>query len=94
MSKRVLYKVKGLDCVEEVNLLNKAVGQKPGVLELDFQVINAKMNVLYDPGVISPEDIVVAVAATGMSARPARASASGAIWLSSWYSSQARAADS
>ena len=60
MANSISYRIKGLDCVEEVPPLEKAVGHKPGILDLDLQVINGKMPVSYDTTVISPEDIVAA----------------------------------
>jgi len=70
MSQVIAYKVQGLDCAEEVAVLKKEVGGRAGVLDLDFDVINARMTVTYDPDKISPDDLVAAVAATGMAAIP------------------------
>ncbi len=67
---RIDYKVEGLDCVEEVTILKREVGNRPGVIEMDFDVLNARMSVEYDAERVSPADIVAAVSATGMKAIP------------------------
>jgi Cd2+/Zn2+-exporting ATPase len=46
------------------------VGGKPGIIDLEFDVINARMTVEFDPDAISYDEIVSAVDATGMKATP------------------------
>ena len=70
MTEQIALKVHGLDCAEEVAILTREVGKRPGVIELDFDVLNARMSVEYDPVRTSPADIVAAVAAAGMKAVP------------------------
>ena len=70
MTEKTAYKIDGLDCAEEVAVLKRRLGSQPGVRDLDFDVLNARMSVVYDPHEISPEDIVSAVAQTGMKATP------------------------
>jgi Cd2+/Zn2+-exporting ATPase len=69
--KTVTYKVQGLDCAEEVMALRSVLGNEPGVLNLDFDILNARMTVEFNPARIAPDDIVRAVASTGMKALPA-----------------------
>ncbi|NLF32638.1 MAG: cadmium-translocating P-type ATPase [Planctomycetes bacterium] len=64
------YKVQGLDCAEEVAILRREVGGLPGVIDLEFDVVNARMSVEFDPDATSSEQIVAAVDATGMAAVP------------------------
>lgn len=65
------FQVSGLDCAEEVAILNRIVGPVVGGAEhLAFDVINGRMTVLDTGGDISDDRIVKAVAGTGMSARP------------------------
>jgi Zn2+/Cd2+-exporting ATPase len=66
----ISYKVTGLDCAEEVAVLKKEVGTRTGVQSLDFDVINAKMTVAFDPAQIKSDAIVAAVSTTGMRAVP------------------------
>jgi len=66
-----IYRVRGMDCAEEVAVLKQAVGPTVGGAErLAFDVLNGRMTVA-DAGRDVPEETVLeAVAATGMSAVP------------------------
>ncbi len=68
MTRRIDYRVEGLDCSEEVAILRREVGGKPGVIDLEFDVINGRMAVEFEPATLSAEEIVKAVDATGMKA--------------------------
>jgi Cd2+/Zn2+-exporting ATPase len=68
MMRKIDYRVEGLDCSEEVTILRREVGGKSGIIDLEFDVINARMSVEFDPDVLSAEVIVQAVASTGMKA--------------------------
>lgn len=70
MPRRIDYRVRGLDCSEEVAILRREVGGKPGVIDLEFDVLNARMSVEFDPDALSAGEIVAAVDATGMKATP------------------------
>jgi len=70
MAEEVSYRVYGLDCADEVVVLKKEVGRRAGVLAMDFDVLNARMAVTYDPDITDPNAIVVAVADAGMKAVP------------------------
>lgn len=65
------FHVSGLDCAEEVSILNRVVGPEVGGAEyLAFDVINARMTVLEGGKNPSSDQIIDAVAATGMTAKP------------------------
>ncbi len=70
MSRRIDYKIQGLDCSEEVAILRREVGGKPGVIDLEFDVVNARMTVEFDADATSADDIVAAIDATGMKSSP------------------------
>ena len=70
MSQRADYKVHGLDCSEEVAILQREVGRRDGVGNLSFDVVNGRMSVEFDPEVVTSDVIVSAVNATGMKAVP------------------------
>lgn len=70
MSQQAQYKVHGLDCSEEVAILQREVGRREGVMNLEFDVVQGRMSVEYDPDAITPGQIVSAVNATGMKAVP------------------------
>ena len=66
------FRVRGLDCAEEIAVLKKALGSLIGGEDkLAFDVLNAKMTVAADAAV-SSEQIRSAVALTGMRAEPWR----------------------
>ncbi len=63
------YKVRGLDCAEEVAVLKQAVGPLVGgANRLAFDVLNGRMTVAPNEREVADEAIFKAIAATGMSA--------------------------
>ena len=65
------FHVSGLDCAEEVSILNKVVGPEVGgTAFLAFDVINARMTVLEGGKNASSDKIVELVGTTGMTAKP------------------------
>ena len=63
------FKVRGMDCADEVAVLKQAVGPLVGGAErLAFDVLNGKMTVSEAAKTVPNQDIVRAIAATGMSA--------------------------
>jgi Cd2+/Zn2+-exporting ATPase len=70
MERKLDYKITGLDCSEEVAILKRELGNKDGVQGLEFDVLNARMTVTFDPATISEPQIVASVDATGMKAVP------------------------
>lgn len=70
MSRRIDYRVQGMCCAEEVGILRREVGGKAGIIELEFDVLNARMTVEFDPDLLSTAQIVQAVGDSGMQAVP------------------------
>ena len=65
------FQVSGLDCAEEVAILNRVVGPKVGGTEhLAFDVINGRMTIMDTAVGISENEVSQLVASTGMSAKP------------------------
>lgn len=65
------YKVRGLDCAEEIAVLKQAVGPLVGGADwLAFDVLNGRMTVAANEREVTDEAIFKAIAATGMSAVP------------------------
>ncbi len=63
------FKVRGLDCAEEVAVLKAAVGPLVGGPQnLAFDVLNGRMTIVEDQGGVADETILQAIAKTGMSA--------------------------
>ncbi len=73
------YKIRGMDCAEEVAVLKQAVGPHVGGADrLAFDVLNGRMTVAGEARDVPEEEILRAVAATGMRAVPWAAQASDA----------------
>src|SRR6056297_888099 len=70
MSKMIDFKVQGMCCAEEVGILRREVGRKPGIINLEFDVLNARMTVELEPDLISADQIIQAVGKSGMKAIP------------------------
>ena len=67
MFQKESFKVVGLDCQEEVGLLQKVLLEKSGIFNLSFEVLKAKMTVEYENETISAEQIIKSVEVeTGM----------------------------
>ena len=64
------FRVNGLDCAEEVAILNKVLGPEIGGEEhLAFDVINGRMTILDSADDISDDNILKLITSTGMSAK-------------------------
>lgn len=64
------FHVSGLDCAEEVSILNRVVAEVGGIEYLAFDVINARMTVIDGGKSIPAEKIMKLVSTTGMIAKP------------------------
>ena len=63
------FLVNGLDCAEEVSILNKALGPEVGGAEhLAFDVLNGRMTVLDSARSLPDERIITLIGKTGMTA--------------------------
>jgi len=63
------FRVNGLDCAEEVAILNKVLGPAVGGIEhLAFDVMNGRMTVLDSAKTLADDKIIKLIGSTGMSA--------------------------
>jgi Cd2+/Zn2+-exporting ATPase len=68
---RMVYTIRGMDCAEEIAVLQREVGPLVGgEANLAFDLLNGKMTVLLPEGTSSAEALRQAVARTGMEAIP------------------------
>lgn len=67
MSKTILT-IEGMDCAEEIATLRKELGPLPGVDQLSFDLLNARMTVEHDATTIGADALKAAVLKTGMGA--------------------------
>ena len=63
-----VYRIEGMDCHEEVTLLERCLKPLPGVEGLSADVLGQRLRVQYDAAVLSAADVAEAVASTGMRA--------------------------
>ncbi|MBX9792293.1 MAG: heavy metal translocating P-type ATPase [Pirellulales bacterium] len=64
------FKIRGMDCAEEVSMLRSELTPIAGVEDLKFDILSGKMTVVYSESAVSPETFRAAVAKTGMQAEP------------------------
>ncbi|MFA5481228.1 MAG: heavy metal translocating P-type ATPase [Bacilli bacterium] len=69
MTIHVRFKIKGMDCAEEVKALKETVGKLPGVSDLDFNLIDGIMTVAFDDAAVDQKAIGDAVRQAGLEAR-------------------------
>ncbi|HEY3743920.1 MAG TPA: cation-translocating P-type ATPase [Bryobacteraceae bacterium] len=62
------FRIRGLDCAQEVKLLRAQLADAPGMRELGFDVVRGRMAASYDPARISITEMMRRVEATGMKA--------------------------
>lgn len=66
---QVSLRIDELDCAEEVVLLRDLLRDSPGIAELNFDVINGRMVVEYDPSEVTVDDLIARISQIGMRAR-------------------------
>ncbi|MCB1081006.1 MAG: cation-translocating P-type ATPase, partial [Chlamydiia bacterium] len=66
--KKIAFKVAGLDCAEEISILRKTLGKREGIADLEFDVLNAKMVVTFDPAKLKSDQMIAWVKEAGMEA--------------------------
>ena len=67
---KTTFKIRGMDCAEEVTALKAELAPLKGVQDIAFDVLNGKMTVVFSESEVSQEALVGAVAKTGMRAEP------------------------
>jgi len=65
---RTVLTVRGMDCAEEVSILRSELMRLPGVQELDFNLLQARMTVTHLGNAVQPQQLMDAIARTGMHA--------------------------
>jgi Cd2+/Zn2+-exporting ATPase len=62
------FRIRGLDCAHEVELLRGQLDDAPGIRELGFDVVRGRMSASYDPAQISITEMMRRVDSTGLKA--------------------------
>ena len=63
-----IYRIEGMDCHEEVQLLERRLGHLPGLEAFSADILNQRLRVKHDSARLSASDVADAVNATGMRA--------------------------
>ena len=68
MQRRATFHIAELDCAAEAAVLWRELETAPGIEQLDFDVVQARMTVRFDDAVVQPAAIITRVAEAGMHA--------------------------
>lgn len=68
MRQTLEYKVRGMDCADEIAALRESIGRLPGVGRLDFDILKGKMAVTLDTDLVGEREILSAVRKAGLEA--------------------------
>jgi len=64
--KTVTLKVEGMDCVNESEIIEKKMKSLAGVNSFEINFMTQQLKISYDPSLISVQDMIKAIAETGM----------------------------
>ncbi|MGD9722650.1 MAG: heavy metal translocating P-type ATPase [Pirellulales bacterium] len=64
------YKISGMDCAEEIAALQAELARLPGIDDAAFDLLNSKMTVAFSETSVTSDQLIAAVARTGMRAEP------------------------
>jgi len=70
---RITLYVEGMDCADEVEIIDKKMKSLQGIRDYRVNLMNQSLNLAYEPSLVSAQDIIRAIAETGMKARLERA---------------------
>ncbi|MEW6034532.1 MAG: cation-translocating P-type ATPase [Chloroflexota bacterium] len=82
----VLY-VEGMDCADELRVVEKKLKGLAGVQHYQVNLANQRLEITHDPSRLTAQDIIRAIAETGMKARPERRQAESKPW---WQDNRVR----
>src|SRR5574341_1823657 len=68
-----VFKIEGMDCADESEIIEKKMKSLTGVMSFDINLMTQQIKVSYNPSFISVQDMVKAIAETGMRASLVRA---------------------
>jgi Cd2+/Zn2+-exporting ATPase len=69
----VTLKIEGMDCAEESEVIEKKLRSLAGLSDFAINLMTQRVKITYSPSLISIQDIIKAVAETGMRASPVKA---------------------
>lgn len=66
-----VLRAEGFSCPSCVAKIEKQVGRLPGVASVTVHFASARVEVVHDPALVGPDDLVTAIGRAGYAARPA-----------------------
>jgi Cd2+/Zn2+-exporting ATPase len=79
--KVVTLSIEGMDCADEQEIITKKMKALPGIKDFETYLVTQQLKVSYNPALVSVQDIIKAVAETGMKASLAKEEqVKGKIW--------------
>lgn len=79
-TKSAVLHVEGMDCEDEVSLIEKKMKSLKGLESFNVNLMSQTLNVRYNPGLLSLQEIIKSIAETGMKARLEREKVKGKAW--------------
>jgi len=68
MDKKIILHIEGLDCEDEVKLIRSAIEGVKGISSFETNIVTRTMKADYDDRLVSEQDIIRAIAGTGLKA--------------------------
>lgn len=68
MDKKIMIFIKGMDCDDEAKIIRSKMEGLKGMLSFEINIMARKLNVTYNEGIITEQDIIKAINETGMKA--------------------------
>lgn len=68
--KKVAFKVAGCGCTDKIDILRKTLEKRTGIVDIEFDLLRAKMVVTFDPTKVNSSQIVVWIKETGVKGVP------------------------
>jgi len=70
--KVVTLSIEGMDCADEQEIIAKKMKALPGIKDFETYLVTQQLKISYNPALVSVQDIIKAVAETGMKASLAK----------------------
>ncbi|MCC6503751.1 MAG: cation-translocating P-type ATPase [Deltaproteobacteria bacterium] len=80
MVKKITLHIEGLDCEDEAKLIRSAMGGVKGITSIEINIMARAMKADYDDRLVTEQDIVKAIAGTGLKARKKEEAAKTSVW--------------
>ncbi len=80
MTRKATIYVEGMDCTDESQVIEKKLKSLTGIKTFEINLATERVTVTYDPSFVSVQDVIKAIAETGMRASMVRAQEKKGVW--------------